>query len=178
RAVGEAPLGAPRAVPAGAGTVALGVDHHPEAAVEAHLEQLVEQAGGLACGHERHRLAPQNPPARPRATREQAFVEIAELARRPPRAAAGPADRTRLGRAGPRPVGMRHRFDLGAVHRRDAVAVALMDVRRHADPTVVHAQRLEDRFAHVVAEVAAIEAADHLAEYVPPRRNVIGTAFA
>ena len=44
----------------------------------------------------------------------------------------------------------------------EAVAVGGVAPARHADPRVVHVQRLEDLFAHVAPEVAAVDPAHQL----------------
>src|SRR5205085_12135393 len=97
-------------------------------------------------------------------------VEAAELADRPASAAAGPAGGARLlgvhaviGRAAA----------LGLLHDAQAISVAAVNLRRHRDPRVVHAERQEDLLAGVGAVVASVQPADDLAEDEPARVEVI-----
>ena len=53
------------------------------------------------------------------------------------------------------------RLDAGrVVQDADAVTVGAVTLRRKANPRVVHAQRLEDRLAHVAWVFAPVEPAD------------------
>ena len=126
----------------------------------------------------------------------------ARVGRRAHRGASSASYRRPSWRSGPRPPppGTHRREEVGrvehaqrdllpgrgAVHGADARAVALDHVGGHADPAVVHAERLEHLVAHVGLEAAAVEPPDDLGQdrhpagqvvSRPPARDPVGFAL-
>ena len=107
---------------------------------------------------------------------QQRLVHLRELVHRTAAARARHRCRGRTGGVDPR---QRHRFGaFGVVHVPDALAVGLVAILRHADPAVVHAQRLEDLAAHVLVVGQAAHPRDDLAEHGHARRRVVTRASA